>query len=60
MDRKSKVDIGSLKRFALEKLPASSPLRDVLLSEVDELSAYDFITKMHTWLVLSKHKSSNE
>jgi hypothetical protein len=44
--------MGRLKQFALENLPTESPLRNVLLSEADQLSARDFLAKMDLWLKL--------
>jgi hypothetical protein len=41
-----------LKQFALESLPAESPLRSVLLSEADQLSIQDYLAKMDLWLKL--------
>lgn len=50
--RERKVNMGRLKQFALENLPTESPLRNVLLSEADQLSARDFLAKMDLWLKL--------
>lgn len=52
MVRERKVNMGRLKQFALENLPTESPLRNVLLSEADQLSARDFLAKMDLWLKL--------
>ena len=46
------VDLRELKAFALEKLPIKSSLRDVLLSERDEMPADEFIHKLAVWLKL--------
>lgn len=52
MARDRKLNLLRLKQFALESLPAESPLRSVLLSEDDQLSVQDFIAKMDLWLKL--------
>ncbi len=46
------VDIRPLKRFAFQ-LPASSPLRSIILSEKDSVTVDEFLVKMDTWLKLS-------
>ncbi len=46
------VNISRLKRFAAESLPGNCRLRDVLLSERDQLTARDFLAKMDTWIRL--------
>jgi hypothetical protein len=48
----SSVNLRSLKRFAVEYLPAGSPLREVLVTEEDEISAIDFLAKARVWLTL--------
>ena len=55
---KRRVLLRRLKDFALEKLPAGSALRDVLLAEDDELDAEAFVTKTDVWLKLLKRESS--
>jgi len=47
-----KLNIQGLKRFALDKLPRDSPLRELLLSERDELDKSEFLAKMDVWLKL--------
>ncbi len=46
------VNIGRFKGFATESLPVNSRLRDVLLSEKDQLTAKDFLAKMDVWMRL--------
>jgi hypothetical protein len=46
------VNIVGLKKFAFEKLAPQSVLRDVLLSEKDELNASEFLGKVGVWLRL--------
>lgn len=53
-NRKSRVNIKSLKLFAYEKLPEGSPLREVLLVENDEITVEEFLIKMDLWLKLSR------
>jgi len=47
-----------LKHFAFERLPESSPLRDILFEEGDELDAEDFLAKTDVWLKLLKREFS--
>lgn len=49
-----KVNLGRLKRFALESLPDRSILRALLLEEPDELSLDVFLAKLDIWLRLSR------
>lgn len=46
------VNLRPLKQFALEKLRERSVLREVLLSEKDEMLPVEFLAKMQTWLFL--------
>jgi hypothetical protein len=46
------VNIKLLKQFALENLPKKSTLRDIILSEPDQIKASDFIIKMDLWIRL--------
>lgn len=48
----TKVSTEGLRRFVLEKLPEKSVLREVILSEKEELTAEEFIAKMEVWLFL--------
>lgn len=47
------LDFRALNTFALEKLPKTSVLRDVILIEPDSLSAADFLAKVPIWLRLA-------
>jgi hypothetical protein len=47
-----KVKIKPLKEFALHHLPASSHLRELILSEKDVLPAEEFIACVSVWLRL--------
>jgi len=51
------VNIQLLKVFALEKLPHTSPLRDLILSEKDELAVSEFLAKLEDWIKLIKYSS---
>jgi hypothetical protein len=51
------VDVRGLKDFAL-RLPRSAVLRDLLLTEDDELGVHDFLAKMDLWLRLLNRESS--
>jgi hypothetical protein len=51
------VDVRRLKDFAL-RLPRGSVLRDLLLTEDDELGVHDFLAKMDLWLKLLNRESS--
>ena len=53
------VDIRRLKGFAFERLPSSSRLRDVLLSERDQLKVNDFLAKMDIWITLLNLETAN-
>jgi hypothetical protein len=48
------INIRSLKQFAFEMLPKESPLRDLLLTEKDELPAEEFLIKLDVWFKLLK------
>jgi len=48
----TRIDLRRLKAFALDRLPAGSSLRDVLLSEESEMPADEFIHKLSVWLKL--------
>jgi hypothetical protein len=51
------IDVRKLKAFALEKLPIKSSLRDVLLSERDEMQADEFVHKLSVWLKLCRRQA---
>jgi len=46
------LNLKSLKQFALENLPKSSTLRDILLSEPDQIPQTEFLTKLDIWTKL--------
>jgi len=54
MSKTRMINIRTLKEFALEKLPKNHPLRDVLLTEKDEMPAEEFLIKMDVCLSYSK------
>jgi len=43
------LNIKALKTFAIEKLPKSSTLRDILLSEPDQIPQTEFLIKLDIW-----------
>jgi hypothetical protein len=49
----AKVNIEKLKEFALDKLPRNSALREVLISEEDELDVKIFMARLPVWLRLN-------
>jgi len=53
------IDIRSLKGFASERLHTSSQLRNVLLSERDQLKVNDFLAKMDIWITLLNLETAN-
>ncbi|MGD0318106.1 MAG: hypothetical protein ABSB56_00190 [Nitrososphaerales archaeon] len=48
-----KVSLSGMKRFALEKLP-EGPLRDDILSQLDEVSSGEYLTDCRVWLRLAR------
>ena len=46
------VNVSPLRSFALKNLPPTSPLRDVLLNEREELTSQEFLAKLDIWLLL--------
>lgn len=48
------VDINRLKKFAFNKLPKDWPIREILLSENDELDVSVFLARLPVWLKLSR------
>jgi hypothetical protein len=54
-----KIATRSLKTFALRHLPRSSTLKDILLSEPDELSPAEFLARIDLWLRLLEREVSN-
>jgi hypothetical protein len=51
---KGKINISKLKQFALESLRPNSVLRDILLSQDDELEIQIFLARLPLFLELSK------
>ncbi|MGA2199904.1 MAG: hypothetical protein ABSG45_08200 [Nitrososphaerales archaeon] len=47
------VNLSSLKRFALEKLPAG-PLRDDILSQPDEITPAEYLANCRVWQRLAR------
>lgn len=58
LEANRRVSMRKLKDFAFEKMPKSSPLRDLLLAEDDELDAEAFFAKTDVWLKLLKREFS--
>jgi len=54
---KSKVKIRRLKNFAFQCLPKDSMLREILLSDSDELDGSEFCAKLDVWLKLARGKT---
>jgi hypothetical protein len=52
MSKTKIINIRSLKQFAFEMFPKEPPLRDLLLTEKDEMPAEEFIIKLEIWLKL--------
>jgi len=53
------IDIRRLKGFASERLHSGSRLRNVLLSERDQLKVNDFLAKMDIWITLLNLETAN-
>ena len=51
---REKVDMRALKSFAIQKLPKEWPLREILLSDEDELEITVFLARLPLWLRLSR------
>jgi len=49
---KTKINIRKLKNFAFDDLPKDWPLREILLSEDDELDVSTFLARLPLWLNL--------
>lgn len=47
-----KVSLRSLKRLAAEELPPSSPLRETILADADEIDPESFLPKLDVWITL--------
>jgi len=53
------VSIETLKAFARDRLPTDSPLRDLLLTEPDELPSSELLVKTSVWLRLLRQGESD-
>lgn len=60
MDSEISVNIKSLRKFANDKLPWNSILRELLLSESDLMDAEEFLVKMEVWLRLLRIESNKD
>jgi hypothetical protein len=49
-----RIDIRTLKGFAVRRLPRGSALRELLLIENDRLTVTEFLDKLDVWLKLLK------
>lgn len=49
----------SLKELVQKRLPPGSPFREVIMSEPDHLTPFEFAAKMDTWLKLCSLEGSN-
>jgi len=50
---RGRVNIGRLRKFALEELPRNWVLREVLITEDEEIDVSTFLARMPLWLRLS-------
>jgi len=55
----SYVDISKLKGWAVQSLSPESSLRSLLLIEKETLPVHEFLSKMETWLKLSRIETQN-
>jgi hypothetical protein len=55
----TKIDIKRLKEFAFSQIPSDWPLREILMSESDELDAPTFLARLPVYLKLLKMRRSN-
>lgn len=53
-----KLDFRPLKLFARERLPRDWALREILLTEKDEIEVTEFIAKLDVWFRLLKIDAS--
>lgn len=51
------INTSSLRRFASQRLPSSSVLREVLMAERERLTVREFLAKMDVWLLLFKKET---
>lgn len=49
---KGAVNLKTLKNFVFENFPASCTLRDIILSEPDQMTRQEFVIKVGVWLKL--------
>jgi hypothetical protein len=50
----NKVNMGQLKKFACQEIPSDWPLRDVLLSQDDEVDVNTFLACLPIYLQLNR------
>ena len=55
MQRKALIDISKLKEFAYRRLPRSSQLRDLIISEKELLCIDEFLAKIEVWLKIARY-----
>lgn len=53
---KTKIDIRKLKQFAFIQLPKDWALREILLTENEEIDVSTFLARLPVWLQLSTLK----
>jgi len=53
-----KINIRSLKELAMRKLPKESVLREVILSDKDELGVEEYLAKVDVWFKLLRREFS--
>jgi len=52
-----RVNLRELKEFVLINLPKKSLLRDLILSEKEDVTANEFVVKIDMWLKLLRRES---
>jgi hypothetical protein len=52
-----RVNLRELKEFVLTNLPKKSLLRDLILSEKEDVTANEFVVKLDMWLKLLRRES---
>jgi len=61
---KNKVNIRPLKEFVLKRIPKNWPLREIILSEEDEIEITIFLARIGVWLkiadISAKRKEGND
>lgn len=58
-DSRRLIPMVSLKELVQKRLPPGSPFREVIMSEPDHLTPFEFAAKMDTWLKLCSLEESN-